>query len=146
MLVRRYVDLGIAVETDRGLLVPVLRDADRVDFVGLVRGIEDLAARARSGDLAPREVQDGTITLTNFGVTGALSANPLIKPPQVAIVGTGAVAPRVAALPRGAIGVRPVMTLGVTFDHRANDGVAAGRFLAAIGTALERMDLASLHY
>ncbi len=146
LLVRRYVNLGLAVDTDGGLMVPVLHGADALGFVELALAIEDLAARARAGALGPDEVREGTITLTNFGASGVVSGNPLINPPQTAIVGTGAIVPRPAALPDGSVAVRPLMSVAVTFDHRANDGMAAGRFAGAVRAALERMDLSQMRY
>lgn len=144
LTVKRFVNLGVAVDAPGGLMVPVLESADSLGFAELCLKLDDLAARARGGALAPEELRGGTITLTNFGASGALGGNPLINPPETAIIGTGAVAPRVAALPGGAIAVRPVMTLAITFDHRANDGMAAGRFAADVRAALENMDLSSL--
>ena len=144
LIIKRYVNLGIAVDTPEGLVVPVLHGADGLSFAGLVRGIDDLAARARGGDLTPDEVQGATITLTNTGSTGTLLANPLLNPPAVAIAGTGAIVRRVVALPDNATAVRPIMILSLTFDHRSNDGLAAGRFSGAIRAALERMDLSRL--
>ena len=146
VVVKRFLNLGVAVDAPQGLVVPVLRGADQLDFVELVQGLEDLTSRARAGKLYPGEMREGTISLSNFGVAGVVSANPLINPPQLAIVGTGAVVSRVVALPGNTIGIRPVLQLCVTFDHRANDGGAAGRFTSAMGAALERMDLTRLHY
>jgi len=146
LIVKRYVNLGLAVDAPDGLLVPVLHGADGLGFAELALRLEDLSARARSGKLSPEEVKEGTVTLTNFGASGALTGNPLLNPPEVAIVGTGAIAPRVAALPGGAIGVRPLMTLALTFDHRANDGMAAARFAASIRAALEGIDLSRVEY
>jgi len=144
LVVKRFVNLSVAVDAPGGLMVPVLESADSLGFVELCLKLDDLAARAREGTLAPEELRGGTITLTNFGASGALGGNPLINPPETAIIGTGAVAPRVAALPGGAIAVRPVMTLAITFDHRANDGMAAGRFASDVRAALENMNLSSL--
>ncbi len=144
LTVKRYVNLGIAVDTPGGLVVPVLHGADGLSFAGLVRGIDDLAARARGGGLTPDEARGATITLTNTGSTGTLLANPLLNPPEVAIAGTGAIVHRVVALADNATAVRLIMILSLTFDHRANDGLAAGRFSGAIRAALERMDLSRL--
>jgi 2-oxoglutarate dehydrogenase E2 component (dihydrolipoamide succinyltransferase) len=146
LTIKRYVNLGLAVDSPEGLMVPVLRDADGLGFADLVLALTDIADRARTGKLAPEEVKEGTITLTNFGASGALWGNPIINPPEAAIVGTGAVAPRAIALPGGGVGVRPTMGLSVTFDHRANNGIAAGRFAATVRTALEGMDLSQLEF
>ena len=107
VVVKRFLNLGVAVDAPQGLVVPVLRGADQLDFVELVRGLEDLTSRARAGKLHPGEMREGTISLSNFGVTGVVSANPLINPPQLAIVGTGALVSRVVALPGDTIGIRP---------------------------------------
>ncbi len=146
LTIKRYVHLGLAVDSPEGLMVPVLKDADCLSFADLTLALADLAERARTGHLAPDEVKEGTITLTNFGASGALWGNPIINPPEVAIIGTGAVAPRAVALPGVGVGVRPTMGLSITFDHRANDGMAAGRFAAAVRAALEGMDLSQLEY
>ncbi len=146
LAIKRFVNLGVAVDAPGGLVVPVLESADSLGFVDICLKLDDLAARAREGGLTPDEVRGGTLTLTNFGASGALGGNPLINPPEAAIIGTGAVAPRVVALPGGAIAARPVMTLAITFDHRANDGMAAGRFASDIRAALENMNLSSLAY
>ncbi len=144
--IKRYVNLGVAVDSPAGLMVPVVHESDSLSFLDLVLRMEDITSRARTGDLSPAEGKGGTITLTNFGASGANSGNPLINPPEVAIVGTGAIAPRVVALPGGGYAARHMMTLAVTFDHRANDGMAAGRFATSIRAALERMDLSQLEY
>ena len=146
LIVKRYVNLGVAVDSPEGLVVPVLRGADGPGFAELALRLADLAERARTGNLAPDEVKEGTITLTNFGASGAIYGNPIINPPEAAIIGTGAVAPRAVALPGGGVGVRPTMGLSITFDHRANDGMAAGRFAASICAALEGLDLSQLEY
>ncbi|HJP14540.1 MAG: dihydrolipoamide acetyltransferase family protein [Nitrospinota bacterium] len=146
LIIKRYVNLGVAVDIPGGLMVPVLAGADGLGFVDLALRLSDLSERVRSGTLEPDEVRGGTITLTNFGASGAIFGNPIINPPEVAIVGAGAVAPRAVALPGGGVGVRPTMGLSITFDHRANDGMAAGRFAASIRAALEGMDLSQLEY
>jgi 2-oxoglutarate dehydrogenase E2 component (dihydrolipoamide succinyltransferase) len=146
LIIKRYVNLGVAVDTPEGLMVPVLAGADGLGFADLALRLSDLSERARAGTLEPDEVRGGTITLTNFGASGAIFGNPIINPPEVAIVGAGAVAPRAVALPGGGVGVRPTMGLSITFDHRANDGMAAGRFAASIRAALEGMDLSQLEY
>ncbi len=146
LTIKRYLNLGVAVDAPGGLVVPVLKSADAAGLVELCTRLEDLAVRAREGALSPEETRGGTLTLTNFGASGALGGNPLINPPEVAILGTGAIAPRVAALPGGAIAVRPMMTLAITFDHRVNDGMAAGRFASDVRTALENVDTTLLEY
>ena len=146
LTIKRFVNLGVAVDSPGGLVVPVLKSADSMNLVELSARLEDLAARAREGALSPDDAQGGTLTLTNFGASGALGGNPLINPPEVAIIGAGAIAPRPVALPNGATSVRPMMTLAITFDHRVNDGMAAGRFISDIRAALENMNLSLLEY
>ena len=146
LTIRRYLNLGVAVDSPGGLVVPVLKSADAMNLVELSVRLDDLGARAREGALTPEDVQGGTLTLTNFGASGALGGNPIINPPEVAIIGTGAIALRPVALPNGATSVRPVMILAITFDHRVNDGMAAGRFISDVRAALENMDLSLLEY
>ena len=146
LTIKRFLNLGVAVDTPGGLVVPVLKSADSMNLVELSARLEDLAARAREGALSPDDARGGTLTLTNFGASGALGGNPLINPPEVAIIGTGAIVPRPVALANGAILVRPMMTLAITFDHRVNDGMAAGRFISDIRAALENMNLSLLEY
>ena len=146
LTIRRYLNLGVAVDSPGGLVVPVLESADSMNLVELSIRLDDLGARAREGALTPDDVRGGTLTLTNFGASGALGGNPIINPPEVAIIGTGAVAPRPVALPNGSVSVRPVMILAITFDHRVNDGMAAGRFISDVRAALENMDFSLLEY
>ncbi len=146
LTVRRYLNLGVAVDSPGGLVVPVLKSADSMNLVELSIRLDALAARAREGALSPEDVRGGTLTLTNFGASGALGGNPIINPPEVAIIGTGAVAPRPVALPTGSVSVRPIMILAITFDHRVNDGMAAGRFISDVRAALENMDFSLLEY
>jgi 2-oxoglutarate dehydrogenase E2 component (dihydrolipoamide succinyltransferase) len=135
------VHLGIAVDTPRGLLVPVVPNADELNIAGLARHIADLAARTRNNKVGPNELQGGTFTITNIGSSGALFDTPIINQPQVAILGTGAVTkePRVVPGPEGedVIAVRSVCYLPLTYDHRLIDGADAGRFVTAIRERLE---------
>ncbi len=146
LAIKRFLNLGVAVDAADGLVVPVLKSADSMGLVELSLRLDDLAGRAREGALRPDEVQGGTLTLTNFGASGLLSGNPIIHSPEVAILGTGAIAPRPVALPGGALAVRPVMTLAITFDHRVNDGMAAGKFASEIRAALEHMNFSHMEY
>lgn len=146
LTIKRYLNLGVAVDSPGGLVVPVLESADAMNLVELSVRLDDLGARAREGALTPGDVRGGTLTLTNFGASGALGGNPIINPPEVAIIGTGAIAPRPVALPGGSVSVRPVMVLAITFDHRVNDGMAAGRFVSDVRDALENMDFSLLEY
>jgi pyruvate dehydrogenase E2 component (dihydrolipoamide acetyltransferase) len=133
--------LGFAVDTDQGLLSPVIHNAGDLSLAGLARAIADIAARARSGDLKPDELSGGTFTITNIGSQGALFDTPILVPPQAAMLGTGAIVkrPRVIVDASGneSIGVRSVCYLPLTYDHRLIDGADAGRFLTTIKRRLE---------
>jgi pyruvate dehydrogenase E2 component (dihydrolipoamide acetyltransferase) len=139
--------LGIAVDTDRGLLVPVIKDAGDLNVPGLAKQISDLAARTRDNKVAPDELSGGTFTLTNTGSRGALFDTPIINQPQVAILGTGAVVKRpmvvVGEYGSESIAVRSMVYLALTYDHRLVDGADAARFLVAMKTRLEDGDFES---
>lgn len=133
--------LGFAVDTDQGLLSPVVHNAGDLSLAGLARAIADIAARARSGGLKPDELSGGTFTITNIGSQGALTDTPILVPPQAAMLGTGAIVkrPRVIVDEAGneSIGVRSVCYLPLTYDHRLIDGADAGRFVTTIKNRLE---------
>jgi 2-oxoglutarate dehydrogenase E2 component (dihydrolipoamide succinyltransferase) len=133
--------LGIAVDTERGLLVPVIRNAGDLSIAGLARKIADLAARTRENKINPDELAGGTFTLTNTGSRGALFDTPIINQPQVAILGTGAVVKRPVVLTDDRLGetiaVRQMVYLALTYDHRLVDGADAARFLTAIKQRVE---------
>ncbi len=133
----RSVNLGVAVALPDGLIVPVLRRADERNFMGLARGITDLAARARAGALVPEEVQGGTFTITNPGPFGALFGTPIIAQPQVAILGVGGVHKRPVVVDGDAIAVRSMVFLALSFDHRLIDGAVADQFMASVKSRLE---------
>ncbi len=139
--------LGIAVETERGLLVPVVRDAGEESLTGLTRRIADLADRTRTGKVGPDELSGGTFTLTNTGSRGALFDTPIINQPQVAILGTGAIVKRVvvhaAVDGQDVLAIRSMVYLALTYDHRLVDGADAARFLGAVKARLEAADFAS---
>ena len=134
-------NLGFAVDTDQGLLSPVVHNAGDLSLAGLSRAINDIASRARSGDLKPDELSGGTFTITNIGSQGALFDTPILVPPQAAMLGTGAIVkrPRVIADEAGneSIGVRSICYLPLTYDHRLIDGADAGRFLTTVRKRLE---------
>jgi pyruvate dehydrogenase E2 component (dihydrolipoyllysine-residue acetyltransferase) len=136
---KKDINLGIAVALDNGLIVPVIRNADEKNLLGLSRAIDDLAARARSKKLNPDEVQGGTFTITNPGVFGALYGLPLINQPQVAILGVGAIEKRAVVID-DAIAIRPMCHLTLGYDHRLIDGAEAGRFLSFLKERIERFD------
>jgi pyruvate dehydrogenase E2 component (dihydrolipoamide acetyltransferase) len=133
--------LGFAVDTEQGLLSPVVHNAGDLSLAGLARAIADIAARARSGNLKPDELSGGTFTITNIGSQGALFDTPILVPPQAAMLGTGAIVkrPRVVVDDNGneSIGVRSICYLPLTYDHRLIDGADAGRFLTTIKRRLE---------
>ena len=133
--------LGFAVDTDQGLLSPVIHNAGDLSLAGLARAIADIAERARSGNLKPDELSGGTFTITNIGSQGALFDTPILVPPQAAMLGTGAIVkrPRVVVDDGGneSIGVRSICYLPLTYDHRLVDGADAGRFLTTIRHRLE---------
>ena len=133
----RAVHLGIAVALPDGLIVPVLGRADERNFMGLARGITDLAQRARAGALTPDEVQGGTFTITNPGPYGALFGTPIIAQPQVAILGVGGVHKRPVVVAGDAIAVRSMVFLALSFDHRLIDGAVADQFMASVKSRLE---------
>ena len=132
----RDINLGIAVALEGGLIVPVIRNADEKNIVGLQRSIVDLAARARSRQLRPDEIQAGTFTITNFGSFGSLFATPVINQPQVAILGVGAVVKEPVVID-DAIAIRSVAYLGLTFDHRLIDGARGDQFTQKVKSVLE---------
>jgi pyruvate dehydrogenase E2 component (dihydrolipoamide acetyltransferase) len=136
---KKDINLGIAVALDQGLIVPVIRNADEKNLLGLSRAIEDLAARARSKKLNPEEVQAGTFTITNPGIFGAVYGLPLINQPQAAILGVGAIEKRAVVID-DAIAIRPTCHLSLGYDHRLIDGADAGRFLSYIKERLENFD------
>lgn len=137
ILLHREVNIGMAVAIDEGLIVPVIRHADELSLVGLARQINDLAERARQGRLTPDEVQGGTFTITNHGVSGSLFATPIINQPQTAILGVGAIQKRVVVTEDDAIAIRPMVYLTLTFDHRVLDGAAADWFMVDLKKVLE---------
>lgn len=134
-------NLGIAVDTDRGLLVPVIRNAGDLNLAGLSRGINDIAERTRSSKVAPDELSGGTFTITNTGSRGSLFDTPIINQPQVAILGTGAIEKRPVVVPdstgQDVIAIRSMMYLALSYDHRLVDGADAARFLVAMKSRLE---------
>ncbi|MFB3828553.1 MAG: 2-oxoglutarate dehydrogenase, E2 component, dihydrolipoamide succinyltransferase [Bryobacteraceae bacterium] len=130
------INIGIAVALENGLIVPVIRNADEKNVVGLQRAIVDLAARARSRQLKPDEVAGGTFSITNFGGYGSVIATPVINQPQVAILGVGAVE-KAPVVIDDAIAIRSVCYLSLSFDHRLIDGALADQFTARVKSVLE---------
>jgi 2-oxoglutarate dehydrogenase E2 component (dihydrolipoamide succinyltransferase) len=131
-----FYDIGVAVGTERGLVVPVVRDADKKSFAGLERNIVDYASRARDGKLKIEDLQGGTFTITNGGVYGSLFATPILNPPQSGILGMHKIMPRPVAVD-GKVEVRPMMYLALSYDHRAIDGKEAVTFLIKVKDCIE---------
>ncbi len=141
------VNLGVAVDTDRGLLVPVIQGAGDLNLSGVARKIADLAERTRSNKVVPDELGGGTFTVTNTGSRGALFDTPIINQPQVGILGTGAVVKRPVVVNDATLGevvaVRSMVYLALTYDHRIVDGADAARFLVSVKERLEEADFAA---
>jgi pyruvate dehydrogenase E2 component (dihydrolipoamide acetyltransferase) len=136
IIYHRDINLGIAVALENGLIVPVIRNADEKNIVGLQRSIVDLSTRARSRQLRPDEVSGGTFSITNFGSFGSIFATPVINQPQVAILGIGAVQKEPVVI-EDAIAIRSTAYLALTFDHRLIDGALADQFTAKVKSILE---------
>lgn len=131
-----YFDIGIAVSTPRGLIVPVLRDADQLDFAGIEKNITSFGEKAREGTLTYEDLNGGTFTITNGGIFGSMLSTPLLNPPQSAILGMHAIKER-PVVENGEIVIRPIMYLALSYDHRLVDGRDAVKFLAYIKDCLE---------
>ncbi|GBC86918.1 Dihydrolipoyllysine-residue acetyltransferase component of pyruvate dehydrogenase complex [bacterium HR12] len=132
----RKVHVGIATDTERGLLVPVVRDVGSLGITEVAAEIARLAEAARAGRLAPADMAGGTITVTNTGSYGSEAGTPILNPPQGAILALGVIEPR-ALVVEGRVEPRPACTLSLTFDHRLLDGATAGRALGALVGLLE---------
>jgi 2-oxoglutarate dehydrogenase E2 component (dihydrolipoamide succinyltransferase) len=133
---RNYFDIGVAIATERGLVVPALRSAERLSFAELEKTIGDFARRAKDGKLKPDELEDGTFTITNGGAFGSLLSTPIINPPQTGILGMHAIQERPVAA-QGQIVIRPMMYVALTYDHRIVDGREAVLFLRRVKEVIE---------
>jgi 2-oxoglutarate dehydrogenase E2 component (dihydrolipoamide succinyltransferase) len=131
-----YYDIGVAVSTDRGLMVPILRDADRLSFAAIERGVADYATRAREGTIKLEELTGGTFSITNGGVFGSLMSTPIVNSPQSAILGLHKIQER-PVVADGQVVVRPMMYVALTYDHRIIDGREAVLFLVSLKESLE---------
>jgi len=140
IVVKREVNIGIAVATDEGLIVPVIKNADEKSLLGLARAINDLASRAREKRLRPEEVHGGTFTLTNYGVFGSLFGTPIIHQPQSAVLGVGAIQKRAVVID-DMLAIRPMVYLALSFDHRLLDGALGDQFVQKIKRFLEEYPL-----
>jgi len=131
-----YFDIGIAVSTERGLVVPVIRDADQMSMAEIELAINDAATKARQGKLSIEEMQGGTFTITNGGVFGSLLATPIINPPQTGILGMHKIEDRPVVV-NGEIVIRPMMYVALSYDHRLIDGKDSVQFLVSVKEILE---------
>jgi 2-oxoglutarate dehydrogenase E2 component (dihydrolipoamide succinyltransferase) len=132
----RHYDIGVAISTDKGLVVPVLRNAELMSFAQIEQAIEDLSKRARDGNLKVDELQGGTFTITNGGVFGSLLSTPIVNPPQSGVLGMHAIQNRPIAVGEQVM-VRPIMYVALTYDHRIVDGKEAVTFLRRIKETIE---------
>ncbi|HWI45863.1 MAG TPA: 2-oxoglutarate dehydrogenase complex dihydrolipoyllysine-residue succinyltransferase [Rubrobacter sp.] len=136
LLLKKYYDIGVAVSTDEGLVVPVIRDADHKNFAEIEQGIADLATKAREGKLTLEDLRGGTFTITNGGIFGSLVSTPILTMPQVAILGMHKIQERPVVV-EGEVVVRPMMYLALSYDHRVIDGAEAVSFLVRIKELVE---------
>ena len=136
LVYKNYYHLGIAVGTDKGLIVPVVRDCDQLSVAGIEKAIADLGKRARDGQLKLEELQGGTFTITNGGIYGSLMSTPILNAPQSGILGMHKIQERPVAV-AGKVEIRPMMYLALSYDHRIVDGKEAVTFLVRVKEALE---------
>ncbi|MEO1017902.1 MAG: 2-oxo acid dehydrogenase subunit E2, partial [Pseudomonadota bacterium] len=134
---KRYYDIGVAVSTEQGLVVPVIRDADQMSMAAIEKKIGDLGTRARDGKLGMDELTGGTFSITNGGIFGSMMSTPILNPPQVAILGMHNIVQRAVVQADGSIAARPMMYLAVSYDHRMIDGREAVQFLVRIKQMIE---------
>jgi 2-oxoglutarate dehydrogenase E2 component (dihydrolipoamide succinyltransferase) len=133
---QHFYDIGVAVSTEKGLMVPVLRDADRLGFADIEKTLASLAAKARENKISVADLQGGTFTITNGGVFGSLLSTPILNPPQSAILGMHAIQKRPVAIEDQVV-IRPMMYLALSYDHRLIDGREAVTFLVRIKECIE---------
>ncbi len=136
LILKKYYDIGVAVSTDEGLVVPVIRDADHKNFAEIEQSIADLATKAREGKLTLEDLRGGTFTITNGGIFGSLVSTPILTMPQVAILGMHKIQERPVAVD-GEVAIRPMMYLALSYDHRVIDGAEAVSFLVRIKELVE---------
>jgi 2-oxoisovalerate dehydrogenase E2 component (dihydrolipoyl transacylase) len=143
IILKHYVNMGIAVALPDSLIVPVIKDADQMGFIDLAHALNDLATRARNKTLRPEDVRGGTFTLNNTGALGSVAGQSIINQPQAAILSTESIRKRPVVVD-DAVAIRPIMNLTMSFDHRIIDGLAASRFLNAVQSGIEDWTPASL--
>ncbi|GGF16750.1 dihydrolipoyllysine-residue succinyltransferase component of 2-oxoglutarate dehydrogenase complex [Halobacillus andaensis] len=134
---KKFYDIGMAVSTDEGLVVPVVRDADRLDFAGIEKGIMDMAQKARNKELQLDDLQGGSFTITNGGIFGSMLSTPILNSPQVGILGLHNIEKRAKVMPDDTIQARPMMYIALSYDHRIVDGKDAVQFLRRIKEMIE---------
>jgi 2-oxoglutarate dehydrogenase complex dihydrolipoamide succinyltransferase (E2) component len=148
IILKKSINYGIAVASPSGLIVPVIKNADEKNFLGIARAINDLAVRTRAKRLLPEEIQGGTFTITNYGVFGNVIGTPLINQPQVAILGVGAIKKRAIVVSdqdgNDSIAIRSMVYLTLAFDHRIIDGALGGQFLSKVVLNLELYDFSRI--
>ena len=136
LVYKNHYDIGIAVGTEKGLVVPVVRDADALSLAGIEKAIAGLGKKARDGGLSIEDMQGGTFSITNGGIYGSLMSTPILNPPQSGILGMHAIKERPMAV-GGKIEIRPMMYLALSYDHRVVDGKEAVTFLVAVKDHVE---------
>jgi len=139
IVIKKFINLGMAVASENGLIVPVIKNAEEKNFVGIARAINDLATRARTKRLTPSDIEGGSFTVTNYGVFGTMVGLPIINQPQVAILGTGSIEKRAVVID-DAIAIRSMAYFTLAFDHRILDGALGGSFMEAVVRNLESYD------
>ena len=135
-MLQNYFDIGVAVSTERGLLVPVIRDADQLSFAAIEKTIGEFATKAREGTISVGDLKGGTFTITNGGIFGSLLSTPIINPPQSGILGMHAIKKRPVVV-NDQIVIRPMMYLALSYDHRLIDGREAVSFLVKVKDCVE---------
>lgn len=138
IVVKKFVNVGIAVSVDQGIMVPVVKNCEALSLPEIAKAVGDVSVRARSNQLSPSDVQEGTITLTNFGISGVMMGIPIIRYPEVAILGLGAIQRKVVALEDDTMAIRSVIHVSLTFDHRVIDGMYGCGFLNSLREHLEQ--------
>ena len=140
IILKRFINVGIAVNIEGGLVVPVIKNCQERNLVSIAKSVSDLSQRARNNKLAPDDITQGSVTLTNFGMTGALIGVPIIRYPEVAIIGAGTIKKRVVVKDDDSFAIRQMMYLTLTFDHRVIDGIYGCEFLNALKHNLESIN------
>lgn len=141
IVVKRFVNLGIAVSVDQGIMVPVIKNCQSLSIEGLAKALSQVSHKARHAELKIEDTREGTITMTNFGMSGTLMGIPIIRYPEVAIIGIGAISKKVVVLDDDSFGIRSMLYISLTFDHRVIDGMYGCDFLNSLKKHLENLSL-----